>query len=372
MSRHFLNHYEDYAAWISRSLALWDLCGRDIHNGCYEHLSKNGEADISAIRRHRVQARQVFSYASGYKYGWYDGLKAAESIFEFMCLQGWTGHYFIHKMDGDYKITDEHCDLYDHAFYLLAAASLYDVTGKAVYAAWIETIITAIDAIRRSNGGWAEDNIGTAYRRQNPHMHLFEVHLFLYETTKHARFLTRANESLALFKAHFFDAKHNRVNEFFNSDWSGPIPAPGGSPLAFEPGHAAEWVWLLGWYDRLTGQSHKDIRHNIFDNLARQFGPYLPDSVDSAGRPLNSGARRLWGQTEWIKAHIALHQDGYSPARDMLPYLLDHFMTDYLTPSGLWCDQFNHKGGDIAQTIPTSTQYHIIAMIAELNRIART
>lgn len=367
MRSSFLNNYDNYAAWIARSLKLWDKNGRDTHHGYYEHLLKTGQADKTAIRRHRIQARQVFTFASGHKHGWFNGLAAAEKTFEFMCLQGWTGSHFIHKMDGEYNITDGRCDLYDHAFYLLAAAALYDLTGQTSYAQWIDVIIKAIDALRHEQGGWAEDNIGTSHRRQNPHMHLFEVHLYLYEITGDARFMSRANESLTLFKTHFYEPDHNRITEFFNPDWTA---ADTSTQQNSEPGHAAEWIWLLGWYDRLTGQDHKALRYNIFDNLSRQAGPYLVDHIDGEGQPLHGGTRRLWVQTEWIKAHIALHEDGYSPAAEMLPALLDHFISDYLTEDGLWRDQFNMKGEDISATIPTSTQYHIIAMIMDLKRVS--
>lgn len=367
MRSFLLNHYDNYAAWASRSLALWDQRGRDALGGCYEHLHKNGIADDAAIRRHRIQARQVFSFVSGQTYGWYDGQDTATEIFEFMCLQGWSGEHFIHRIDSAYKTVDGRCDLYDHAFYLLGAASLYGLTGHDIYKQWIERIIQAIDKMRLGSGGWAEDNLGTLPRRQNPHMHLFEVHLYLYETTNDIRFLQRAEESLSLFKSYFYDAKNRGIIELFDRDWT---LAAQSADHGFEPGHTAEWIWLLGWYDRLTGHDHSQIRLDIFDHLSRQAAPYLMDKTDFSGMPPHNPSRRLWVQTEWIKAHLILHEDGYTPAAAMLPGLLSRFMQDYLTPDGLWRDQFNAAGADISATIPTSTQYHIIAMIIELKRVS--
>jgi len=367
MHSYLLNYYDNYVAWIGRSLSLWAKQGLDAHNGWYEQLDNNGQADIKAIRRHRVQARQVFSYAYGQKQGWFNGQDIAEKTFEFMCLQGWQGEHFIHRLDSNYNITDERNDLYDHAFYLLAATSLYALTGRDKYAAWINMIMTAIDKLRRIEGGWAEDNIGSLPRRQNPHMHLFEAHLYLYEITKDNRFLSRANESLSLFKAHFYDAERHSITEFFNPDWSHSNLQ---STHGFEPGHAAEWVWLLGWYDRLTGKSHHAFRLDIFDRLSRQASPYLADRTTKEGALPKLTTRRLWVQTEWIKAHLTLLEDGYTPAAEMLPELLERFMNDYLTDDGLWRDQFNHQGEDIAATIPTSTHYHIVGMIMELKRVS--
>lgn len=367
MRSFLLNYYDSYAAWTSQSLALWDKRGRDVHGGCYEHLLKDGNPDKAAVRRHRVQARQVFSFVSGHQYGWYDGRAAAQEIFEFMCLQGWTGEHFIHRLSPNYQVADGRCDLYDHAFYLLAAASLYGLTRGETYKLWIDDIIKAIDKMRHKTGGWAEDNQGSLPRRQNPHMHLFEVHLYLYQITRDIRFLARADESLSLFKSHFYEAENNGIIELFNADWSVHAANAG---HGFEPGHAAEWVWLLGWYDRLTGHDNRAIRQDIFDRLSRRAAPYLMDKADIFGVPAHNRARRLWVQTEWIKAHLILHEDGDRSAAERLPDLLDHFMRDYLTPEGLWRDQFNAAGEDIAATIPASTQYHIIAMMIELKRVS--
>ena len=372
MTRPFLKYYDDYVAWMHKSLVLWADIGRDVHGGWYEHLDKSGAADIKAIRRHRIQARQVYSYATAQMNGWYEGRDIAVKTFEFMCLQGWQGEHFIHRLDQDYKITDERCDLYDHAFSLLGTAALYKLTGKPLYRLWIDKIITAIDRLRSENGGWKEDNLGTTPRRQNPHMHLFEAHLYLYDATKDTRFLRRAQESLSLFKAHFYNQDVQGIHEFFNVDWT---LSSGQKGRTLEPGHAAEWIWLLGLYDRLTGDDHSHIREMIFDHLSRQAGPYLIDescideSKPSAHKAVRT-TRRLWVQTEWIKAHITLIRDGYSPAAAMLPDLFEHFMEDYLTPSGLWQDQCDAKGHDIAATIPVSSMYHIIAMVNELKPLA--
>ena len=354
---------------MSRSLELWAKRGRDEHGGWYEHLNKDGTPDKVAPRRHRIQARQTYSYAVAHEQGWFDGLDIAKTSFEFMCLQGWLGQHFIHRMDAGYAVTDGRCDLYDQAFYLLAAASLFKQTGERQYKQWVDKIISAIDALQNANGGWNEDDLGSLPRRQNPHMHLFEVHLYLYEATKDPRFLTRAKVSLSLFKAHFYNESAQAINEFFNPDWT-VVSSQSGQSL--EPGHAAEWIWLLGWYDRLTGDNHKAIREAIFDTLARQAGPYL---IDESRAPDNSPVRttrRLWVQTEWVKAHISLALDGYSPAEMMLPALLDHFREDYLTDDGRWYDQFDQSGKDTAQTIPVSTMYHIVAMICELKRLAQS
>ncbi|MEP6343645.1 MAG: AGE family epimerase/isomerase [Maricaulaceae bacterium] len=367
MQSSFTPYYDTYAQWMVRSLKLWAKQGRDAHGGWYEHLNKNGTPDIHANRRHRIQARQVYCYTTAHEMGWFDGLEIAKTSFEFMFLQGWQGTHFIHRMNDTYKITDGRCDLYDHAFYMLSAASLFKQTDDDQYRLWIDKIIKAIDELKHPKGGWHEDELGTLPRRQNPHMHLFEAHLYLFEATGDTRFLKRAKVSLSLFKDHFYSKDTQGIIEFFGQDWSQLSGQKGDS---LEPGHAAEWIWLLGWHDRLTGDNHAHLREMIFDTLARQARPYLIDETRAPDHHPVRTTRRLWVQTEWIKAHIALALDGYTPAKVMLPDLLDHFMKDYLTPNGLWHDQFDETGQDIAATIPVSNMYHIVAMICELKRLA--
>ena len=364
----FSYHSKHLTDWLKTSLEFWANNGRDDNHGWYEHLTRDKQADIGAIRRHRVQARQIYSYAIAQELNLFEGAQdLIQDTFDFMILQGWNGKHFIHRMDGDYLITDDRHDLYDHAFYLLAAGSAYSATGDKTYYLWIDKIISAIDDLTHKMGGWAEDNKATRPRRQNPHMHLFEAHLYLYETTGEKRFLKRANISLNLFNRHFYSAKDTAILEFFDEDWRA------NSDIT-EPGHAAEWIWLLGWYNRLTGTDHSDIRRNLYHSLALQGGPYLIDETSLPDHNSSRISRRLWVQTEWIKAHLTLIEDGYTPASQMLPKLLDHFNSEYLDTDGTWRDQFDRqspKGArDIANTIPVSTHYHIVGMVKELKRVS--
>ena len=61
---------------------------------------------------------------------------------------------------------------------------------------------------------------------------------------------------------------------------------------------------------------------------------------------------------------------GVPGARDMAAAVIDALFPTYLSYEGLWNDQINTCGRNIATTIPVSTFYHILCMAAESERIA--
>ena len=51
----------------------------------------------------------------------------------------------------------------------------------------------------------------------------------------------------ALFLANLYDKQTCVLGEYFEDDWSKI------EPVSVEPGHQAEWVWLLKGFERITG-----------------------------------------------------------------------------------------------------------------------
>ena len=49
---------------------------------------------------------------------------------------------------------------------------------------------------------------------------------------------------------------------------------------------------------------------------------------------------------------------------------IDALFPTYLTTDGLWNDQINACGTNVAQTIPVSTFYHILCMATEADRVS--
>jgi len=345
-----------------RALPYWATHGQSTDDSWVEHLHLDGTPDVVAERRWRVLARQVYVYAKATSLGWYDGREVALSTYAKMKSVG-----YVHRVSADGTVTDPMRDLYDHAFYVLAAGSLYGLTKDSRFLRDAEALLGWIEAaLAHPCGGWKEsDRVGLeAARRQNPHMHLFEASLFLYGITENRKHLAFADRVYALFQAHFYDS--GTISEFFASDWT---LADSDMGQTAEPGHAVEWIWLLGQYAKATGVNVTAFQSALYKTAQMGRGWFLNDEEDKSGH-IRRETKRLWVQTEVIKAHLAMAEIGVGGARDMAAATINALFPTYLTAEGLWNDQINACGANIASTIPVSTFYHILCMAGESVRIA--
>lgn len=355
---------------IDAALPFWANTAIDAQGGFYEHLKPDGSPDRQAIRRLRVQARQIDVYSLATHLGWYDGKDIACAAFDFMCDKGLSPDGkpgFIHLLGPDYTVVDDKRDFYDHTFYLLACASLYKAfTHKSAYKT-IDHIKTLLSSRMTSpHGGWRESIPPTLPRRQNPHMHYFEANMALYKATSQASYLETSQAIYHLFEQYFFDPENKCIREFFTEDWHA---APGTAGKTVEPGHGAEWVWLLHMYQSLSSADTSTYRHALYQRL-NLSNTRLYDEEDIHQSPRRT-TTRLWVQTEWVRAHLTqiTHDDPKAEHRAVacLRDVKDHYLQD----KGTWIDQFDAEGHPIATTIPTSTLYHIMGMITHCADIIR-
>lgn len=351
---------------VEAALPVWAARGLREDGSWVEHLHLDGSADVAAERRWRVLARQVYVYAQASCAGWYDGLDVARKTYDRMRQVG-----YVHRVDAQGQITNDTRDFYDHDFYALASASLYAATDDTTYRVEAERIFAWMDnTLAHPKGGWAEADAdadaGDVERRQNPHMHLFEASLYLHDVTGDETHLRWARAVYSLFETYFFNPKTHTIREFFKQDWT---PAPGARGHIAEPGHGMEWVWLLWQYERATGTDTSDYRRKIYARAQMGRGHYLNDAEMDDGE-ISRETRRLWVQTEVIKAHLAMAEAGTPGSADLAAAMIDAILHDYLTPDGLWHDQLNACGTNVAQTIPVSTFYHILCVAVEAKRVA--
>lgn len=347
---------------VSQALPLWEKQAKRKDDSWVEHLHLGGSPDVEAERRWRVLARQVYVYAKSTSLGWYDGLETAEDTYRKMKSVGW-----VHRVNAGGDITNDMQDLYDLAFYILAASSLFAITKNSQYLRDAEELLAWIEvSLKHPSGGWKETSLSTNSdeRRQNPHMHLLEASLFLHSVTKDLKHLQPAKKVFSLFRKYFFD--NGTVSEFFESDWT---LLPGKKGQTAEPGHAMEWIWLLGQYNKATGAKVASFQNALYDRSLNQRGYFLHDEEDKSG-DIRRETTRLWVQTEVIKAHLAMAENNIPGAREMAAALIDALFPTFLTADGKWNDQINACGANIAKTIPVSTFYHILCMAAEADRIS--
>jgi mannose/cellobiose epimerase-like protein (N-acyl-D-glucosamine 2-epimerase family) len=383
--------------WLLETvLPLWAEVGVDRHDGGFvERLTPDGRPSPDDDKRVLVQARQIYVFSHAHLLGapaW--ALEAARHGVAFL-----TGHYWDddgggwrHKVTRDGASLDRRKDAYDHAFVLFAMAWYHRASGDPTALAVVRRTLEVFDgALAEPEHGGCREHVAPGGpaggiplpRRQNPHMHLLEALLALYEATGDPDWRVRAERVLALFRARFFDAATGTLGEYFGRDWQ-PAPAPDG-PVR-EPGHHFEWVWLLLQYWRLTGDdtvldpAERLYRFAMTHGFDRGRGAggaaagappaAVLDRVDPAGAVL-ADTKRLWPQTEAVKAWAARHElldDAEAPAHATahLALLFRHYLD---AGHGLWREWLDRDGREISHYVPATSLYHVVLCMAEAMRV---
>jgi mannose/cellobiose epimerase-like protein (N-acyl-D-glucosamine 2-epimerase family) len=358
---------------IERSLPLWSGEGWDKRGGGFvDRLDPQGRADALAPRRTFVQARQIYCFAKAAQMGWYaEGKEIALKGLDHLLSKakapdGQPG--YVHRLGADGAVLDARRDTYDHAFVLLALATVYSLDRDAQVRSEIDAALSFVDTrLRSPHGGFAEGFPATLPRRQNPQMHLFEAMIALFDATNDLVFQQRAGDFYGLFVANLFDKQKQALGEYFEEDWSRI------EPVVVEPGHQAEWAWLLKGFERITGCPTGRPRGELLATALRYQDAAtscLIDAGDTAGN-ITHATRRLWPQTEIAKAWIAQAESGEEGAADQARAALARLERHYLRHpvAGGWYDQFDRDGNSLVATIPASSFYHVLCAVTEAEQV---
>ena len=221
--------------------------------------------------------------------------------------------------------------------------------------------------LRSPHGGFLEGLPASMPRRQNPHMHLFEAMIAAFDATHDNVFQNRAGDFFALFLANLYDKPKRLLGEYFEEDWSKI------EPVSIEPGHQAEWAWLLKAFERITGCPTGRFRGELLASALRyrdEATGCLVDEGDTAGN-IKRHTRRLWPQTELAKAWIGQAESGEAGAADEARVALARLERYYLCHSvaGGWYDQFDRDGNSLIATIPASSFYHVLGAVTEAEQV---
>lgn len=361
------------ALMIDHALPLWATAGWDRRRGGFvERLDRDGSPQTDAPRRVRVQARQIYCYAKAAQFNWYPGAKelALEGLDYLLTRARNADGGFVHLLDADGGVVDARRDSYDHAFVLLALANVYQLGQDAQVRAEIDATLRFIDQrLKSPHGGFIEGLPPAMPRRQNPQMHLFEAMIALFDATGEAVFQNRAGDFFGLFVGNLFDQRTQVLGEYFEEDWSRI------NPIVVEPGHLAEWTWLLKGFERITGCPTARHRSALMASLLRyrNAAGCLVDEGDAEGRVTRS-SRRCWPQTELAKAWIAQAESGEAGASDQARAalaLLHRHHLDHPVRGG-WYDQFDGEGRPVVDYIPASTFYHVLCAVSEAEQVLQS
>jgi mannose-6-phosphate isomerase len=361
--------------WLfEAALPLWRRNGYDQSARCFHESLDQGGAPTAAPRRIRSQARQTFAFARAGVMGWDGPWRDACEAGVAVLLQrgvhpdGGTRH----ALGPDGAPNDERRDLYDLSCVLLALAEAARALERGELLAAAEGLIAWADKHwTQASGGYREGEIETA-RRQNPHMHMVEALLDLHAASGDARYLERADRVARLMAGKMFNVPHRALPEYFDDALR---PLAGETGRNTEPGHAFEWCWLL---DRLCAAGGANLT-NVGDALyaqAEQFGVdatrgIIFDEVFIDGAP-SKRTSRLWPHTERLKANLSLYErngDELAARRAIAAYDAFRSYCDAAAP-GLWQDRKDANGEFIPGDAPSSTLYHAVTAISELERVS--
>lgn len=361
-----------------QALPLWATSGFDVEAGRFEEgLTFEGGRRRQVPIRLLVQARQVFVYALAERWHWHPGSALVERAFaamqrDYFRPDGLDGWVFSIAREG--SVADSTRDLYAHSFVLLAIASHVQATGRQEGLALARDTIAFLDRDLTAplGGGYLEALPARAGpRRQNPHMHLFEAMLALWECSGDRHFLERAGKLFDLFVARFFQGEQGVLLEYFDA----ALQPATGSGAVVEPGHHFEWCWLLRRYEKETGDDRVPaIVDRLYDHANRSGfdrDRLIVDEVRPDGT-IAKASRRLWPMTEAIKCNLVEARLGRSGALESALELIEALHDRFLSaaPRGGWIDRLAEDGSQLGDFMPATSLYHLAGAVDEISRFA--
>jgi mannobiose 2-epimerase len=259
------------------------------------------------------QARLVYNFACGYRHtGQFEYREAAEVGLAFL------REHFLDRRDGGWfwqcrregDVTDTRKDTYGHAFVIFALAEYaraFAVSEAVELAAGALAVLRDRMTDRQGGGLWTRATRDwqpeTDRRSQNPHMHLLEGLMALYDVTTDGGVIDYAASVCELARDRFVHPEHGCLEEFFATDWSKPDDCRA-EPI--QVGHQFEWAWLLSrMADRAPHDGYRELAgdlmawgiRNGFDGL--HGGVF--DQCDRQGRPVRD-TKTFWPQSEALRA----------------------------------------------------------------------
>ncbi|MBB2201141.1 AGE family epimerase/isomerase [Gluconacetobacter tumulisoli] len=357
--------------WLRRGL---DRASDGRPLGFHEHLTLDEWHCTADFRRLRVVTRQIYVFSEAVIAGVAEAVEAVEAGLNYLrrfAVDPAGGYYWRFDLSG--RVIDARHDLYDHAFVLLALASAM----RAIPSDDLRKEALALDSYLRKAllhpvAGYHEGLPISLPRRQNPHMHLFEACLAAAESFGDDPFLDRADDIARLFLDHLWQPAEGALPEYFDEDL---VPRRERTGFVVEPGHHAEWVWLLVWHTRRRALANRPPLAGVPEAVAGLTGfidrygldpasGALVDELWSDGS-LRAGGQRLWPQTERLKAEI-LRPDA-TEAKILDAYrILESYLTP--APSGLWMERRHANGEWGDDPAPASSLYHLTAAITVARR----
>lgn len=363
--------------WLANdALPFWSTHGVDVEGGGFiERIEPDGTL-VADIRRARLVARQIYVFRLAGELGWQGNARA-------LVDHGLTALRRHHIGADDTAISRYHpatgisegeFDLYDQAFVLFGLAHGFAVTGDGDLKAQAERILARMrEGWQHPLGGFAEHQPPQAPLKANPHMHLLEAALAWLDIGGGEPWRKLASEVTELCLNRYISPETGALHEYYDAGWRRDASL---AAEVVEPGHQAEWAWLLmRWREQSGDRRIEPVARRLFE-IAEKEGLEGPQSrlINELNADLSPKWRwmRLWPQTERIKALVLFARnaaddtDGASlddrigaATQSLLDYL-DHPI------AGCWWEHLDEAGKPVHEPARASSLYHIMGAAAEL------
>lgn len=373
---------QQWADWmVHKALPLWSSAGYDRTRHLYhERLTFDATPIIMPDLRLMVQARQIATFCRACLDGVFNASQDALRCLNEIQARYWRsddqpGWVFALGPDGRPSKTTR--DLYAHAFILFAYAWTYRLSGETALLKVVNDTIEEMESIFHASGGGFLDAVPPpdAIRRQNPHMHLLEAYLVLFEVTADQFYLDHAQRLIALAQDRFICPRSGMLLEFFGPDWA---PCQPFGHNAVEPGHLFEWSWLLNEAMRLNPTApHTENLNAMAERLFEAGTHYgithgvVRDGITDNGT-LTHTSTRIWPQTELVRLLACRNKmQAGKPVNQtedtLFKTITREFFTSYAPASlqGGWVDRRNTDGDLTVDHMPASSLYHIYSASRE-------
>jgi mannose/cellobiose epimerase-like protein (N-acyl-D-glucosamine 2-epimerase family) len=359
--------------WLfAKALPVWWCFGADHVAGGFAERLRWDLSPTGHARRARVQARQIYVFATAAQLGWRGPWRAAMEhglaylAARFLRPDG----LYMASVAADGAAVDRQALLYDQAFVLLALASVAAAAPEKAdeqHATAVALASQVERAFAHPGGGWRASETGGDLLA-DPIMHLFEASLAWMSLDRHGPWASLGGTLARHGLERMIDRRGDRIAEAFDEAWR---PAPGAKGLTLEPGHQFEWAWLLHRWGEMAGdRAAQKTATALFETGRRGIDPQSGLVADETGDDLVISRRtyRLWPQTEWLKAALLLETDPARRAQESAA-AADGLASYYTTePPGLWRDSPPAHGAE--PWALASSLYHIVGAIRALNSAA--
>lgn len=362
--------YARFGDWMrTAALPLWSTLGTHADGAFVEALTAEGRP-AEEHRRARVQSRQIFVFCHAGALGWRGPWRerAEAGLDRFLADYVRPDGAVRNALSVDGTVLDDTALLYEQAFALLALASAHAAGVQPERCeAQARIMLDRLVVDRLPSGGWRED--GPHPYQANANMHLFEAAQAWAARGVDARWAAVSDNIAELALNRFIDADGGFLREFFGPDWR---PADGEDGRRVEPGHQFEWSWLLSRHalargdDRAMAAAKRLYSHGLRGIDAGRG--VAVDAMDDA-LAVRAPRARLWPQTEWLRAALALADLSDGGERDLRLAEADKAVRGlalYLRPNGTWRDKLEPSGAFVEEPAPASSLYHIAGALDQV------